>query len=149
MASRGKAAAGKGAQKVRDAEAKFYDAHKALIEWEDSHEELMEEFRELVDARETAREELELAVSDTGLPGGGMKVVSTHRRTFDGERLHYLIEDDALRAEVVELVYKVKPKSFDRAVKEGRLERDVADQCITATETGIQIRKRPKQIVLG
>ena len=149
MAPRGKAAAGKGAQKVRDAEAKFYAAHEALVEWEDAHEDLMAEFRELVDARETAREELELAVSDTGLPGGGMQVVPTHKRTFDGERLHYLIEDDALRAEVVELVYKVKPKGFDKAVKEGRLDKDIAKQCITATEAGVQIRKRPTKLVLG
>lgn len=139
----------KAVQRVQFAETDFYAARRALIEWEEDHADLMEEFHTLVDARETAREVLELAVSDTGLPGGGMQVVPINKRTFDGERLHYLIEDDELRNAIVEVVYKVKPKAFDKAVKGGQLSKDLAKQAITATETGIQIRKRPTKIVLG
>jgi len=149
MAPRGRAAAGKAAQRVRDAEANFAAAHEDLIVWEENNEEVMDEFRALVDTRETAREVLELAVSDTGLPGGGMQVVPTSKRTFDGERLHYLIEDDELRDEVVEIVYKVKTKGFDKALKSRRLDKDIAKQCIVATEAGMQIRKRPTKFVLG
>lgn len=149
MAPRGRAAAGKAARRVRDAEDNFYVAHSALGIWEDANSELMDEFHILVDARETAREILELAVSDTGLPGGGMQVIPVNKRIFNGEYLHYLIENDELRAELVEVVYKVKPKAFDKAVKEGRLEKDIAKQAVTATEAGLQIRKRPTKISLG
>ncbi len=149
MAPRGKAAAGEAAQRVRDAEAKFYVAHDALVAWEEENEEVMSEFRQLVDARETAREELELAVSDTHLPGGGMQVVPTTKRTFDGERLHYLIEDEELRNRLVKIEYKVQVKAFDKAVEKGEIDKDTAKHVIASTESGVQIRKKPKPISLG
>lgn len=149
MAPRGKAAAGKAAQRVRDAEATFYAAHEELVGWEDAHEDLMSEFRTRVDARETAREVLELAVSDTGLPGGGMQVVPVKKRTFNGERLHYLIEDEELRNRLVQLQYKVITKEFDKALDTGELDKDLAKQAVEKTEAGLQIRKRPNKITLG
>jgi hypothetical protein len=141
--------ASKAAQRVREAEETFYRAHAALVEWEDEHAELMDEFRSLVATREEAREVLELAVADTGLPGGGMQISHTTKRTFDGEKLHFLIEDDALRARLVKVDYKVNTKEFDKALKEGELDKDIGTHVVIATENGIQIRKRPPKIVLG
>ena len=141
--------AGKAAQRVREAEEVFYRTHTQLVEWEDEHSELMDEFRALVAAREEAREVLELAVADTGIEGGGMKISHTTKRTFDGEKLHFLIEDAELRTRLVRIDYKVNSKEFDKALKSGELDKDIGVHVVVATESGLQIRKRPPKIVLG
>jgi len=137
----------KAADRVKRAEEEFEAAEEKLRTFEDDNWETMKLYKEHVMRREVAREQLIIAVTETGIAGGGMNPVPTNKRTFDGNYLHYMLEEDKdLRDELVEVVYQVKSKKFDEAVRTGRLDKSVASRTITDIARGLQIKNKPKEI---
>ena len=137
-------------ERVARAEQDYNEAQDRLRDFQDDNWDVMKAYRELVTQREVAREQLVIAVTETGIAAGGMQVINTTKREFDGEYLHYILEEDPeLRDELVTQVYKVDTKKFDAAIKSKRLNRQVAHRAVKSTDKGIQVRKKIKAISLG
>lgn len=133
---------------VSAAERNFNKAEDNLIAFKEENHEFMDRLIELVGERERARERLLAQVSDHRVGAAGMQVSIARPRKFHGEFLYHYLPDE-VRDQVVSIVYKVDPKAFDRAVKEGLIEKEQADESFEHGDEKVSIRKQIKPISLG
>jgi hypothetical protein len=133
---------------VSRAEKAFYEAQDALNEFKENHEEFMTELMDLVSARERARERLLAAVSDHKFGAGGMRVSLSTPRTFNADYLYRSLPEK-IRDEIITTKYKVDYKKFDRAVKSGLIDEDVADKAFTREDEKVTVLNKINPINIG
>lgn len=133
---------------VSTAEKNFRRAEDNLREFKEENQEFMDKLIELVGERERARERLLAQVADHRVGAAGMRVSVSKPRKFHGEFLHQYLPR-SLRDQIVKINYKVDPKAFDKAMKEGLIDEGLAAEAYEHGEERISISKQIKPINLG
>mgnify|MGYP001828743880 CR=1 FL=1 len=133
---------------VSTAERNYYRANDKLNKFKEDNAEFMDQLYELVQERERARERLLAVVSTHRVGAGGMRVSTSRPRKFHGEFLYQYLPSE-VRDQVVSLEYKVNVKGFDKAVKDGLIEEEMATEAYERGDERVSISKQIKPINLG
>ena len=109
-----------------------------------------EELEDRTDTREAARLQLERVVREEKVSVGPIVVENRTTVSYDGEYLFNLFADDEeTRDQLVEVVYKVKPATFNRLATEGRIAPKDINKAVVARKQTVALKGLPQKVGLG
>jgi hypothetical protein len=131
--------------KIWEAEERFGSLDRILMEFENDHVDLLEEYSDLVSARESARIELENAVRETLIPSLDMRPTVITKINYNGFSLfNILLKNQKLRDSIVKIEYTVDKNALKAAIDSGKLKPETIEKAISSKESIIQIRNKIK-----